>query len=322
MTKKNELSPTAASFLTEQPFWIDSGKKGPISVILGGIHGNESCGVYVIHNIMQDPNLLSITQGKVFFLYGNIKAIQQQVRHVDYDLNRMFFDDVSHLSQEQTKSYAYQRMTEIRTYLRQADALLDLHSVSNHEAQPFVICEKNGLHLAQQMNVAVMCSGLDEIHPGGTDGYMNQLDKIGICLEAGQHDDPQAITRTLDGIKQFLKGMGHCDEASQSNSHLTAHSTIDSAVRSTSHHLDPYHSIESFDSDQTPRHLKVVAIYKNQYGPFTLAKNFKEFELIHQGQLIGYDENKAIHAPYNAFIMFAQSQLELHQECYCLAQEL
>src|SRR3989344_3574099 len=88
-------------------------KKGPVSVILAGVHGNEKCGVLALRELLPK---LSIEKGTVLIGFGNPRAIARNVRFTESNLNRMFKKD-SLLSSEDKKSYEYRRAQFIKKYL-------------------------------------------------------------------------------------------------------------------------------------------------------------------------------------------------------------
>lgn len=171
-----------------KPIIIESNQPGPTVVILGGVHGNETCGVEALktlHNI-------TIDRGTLILIYGNPQAIEQNVRYVEQNLNRMFCDDAG-LTSELKVSYEYQRSREILPYLHAADYSLDLHASFTPDSEPFIICESNALALVQYLPQDRVCYGFTRLEPGGTDGYMNELGKVGICIECGYLADPKNL---------------------------------------------------------------------------------------------------------------------------------
>ena len=275
-------------FLTSEPTIVDSGNPGPTSVILGGVHGDEICGVFAMRQMMTNPETLRVTKGKVILMYGNLEAIKQNKRLVGENLNRMFLADDALYSEKAKASYEYKRAMEIRPYLQEADVLLDLHSVGTLDSVPFIICENNGVSIANRFDVSIVCSGLDEAHPGGTDGYMNTIGKIGLCMECGQDTDPVAVDRAMEGVRTFLDTIGHTDKP-----------------------IPPV--------NKGQRHIRVTFIYKNE-APFTLERDFEEFEDIKEGDLIGKDGDKEVRADRDGLIMFARSKQESGGECFCIAE--
>src|SRR3989338_915503 len=112
---------------------------GPTSIILAGIHGNETCGIEAVTKILPS---LEIDRGRVLIGYGNPRAIEKNVRFTEANLNRMFKDD-DLFSEDDKGSYEYKRAQFLKSYLDKADALLDVHASFTPNAKPFIICETN-----------------------------------------------------------------------------------------------------------------------------------------------------------------------------------
>jgi succinylglutamate desuccinylase len=238
-----------------QPIIIDSWIPGPIVTILGGIHGNEICGIEAIDSI---KNTLVLKKGKLFLLYGNVEAIEKNVRQIDCNLNRMFRDD-SQLQNTEKETIEYCRSREIIPYLNLSDASLDLHSSPTQGSPAFIICEKNGAEIVKDFPFAFRCYGFSEIEPGGTDEYMNSRGKIGICIECGSHTAPDAKEKALLSIQKFL----------------TYFDMIE--VDSTTH------------ESQKQEIFIAVHAYITRTNEFRVSQSFRDFENIERWQLIWYD---------------------------------
>ena len=276
------------SFLTKDAIIIDSGIPGPSAMILGGIHGDEVSGVNIVKELMLHKP--PIQKGKLLLMYGNLNAIRLGQRQTDENLNRMFLSD-SEYSADQMSSYEYSRSMEIKHYLDHVDILLDIHSVKDPNGTPFIICESNGGKIAQYFPLPIRCSGFDTAHPGGTDGYMNSIKKTGICIETGYHNDPLSFERGMQCVLIFLKAIG---------------------LQS---------GLEDLERNISQKALRVKYIYHNKNAPFTLSKNFRDFEEIPEGTSIAYDGNEPIISTEAETILFARNRDTVGQEAFCFVEE-
>jgi len=258
-----------------------SNTPGNTTVILAGVHGNETCGIKAFEKIIPD---LEIKKGTVHFIYGNPKAIKENVRYIDVNLNRMFRED-SEISSNDKTSYEYKRSREIMPYLNEADALLDIHASNTPESTPFIICERKAEKIAQALNIEIIVSGFDELEPGGTDGYMNKQGKIGICLECGYLGDSQSIEIAIENIYRFLIVQGHIDG-------------------------------KLITKKQTQFNMNYI--YHTQTDMFTLVKEFSDFEKVTKNQIIGTDGEYNITAPNYGVIMFARNRNKKGEEAFLL----
>lgn len=269
----------------EEIIKIEGDKTGPTSIVLAGVHGNEQCGVKAMQKTLA---YTKIERGIVLFGYGNPRAIEQNKRYTEANLNRLFQDD-SKLSDEQRASYEYQRAQYLKKYLNKANALLDLHASETKKSKPFAICEANANDIVKYLPVDIIVSGFDDVEPGGTDYYMNKQGKIGICLECGYRDDTQAIDIAQKGIITFLQAQGHI--------------------------------VNNINPKQATR-IQIQTLYKTKTNNFTLSKNFYDFEYITKHQLIGSDGNKKIYAQDDGIILFARDRTKCGDEAFLLGKEI
>jgi aspartoacylase len=68
-------------------------------LLVGGTHGNELIGVYLIKKFERNPELVRRNSFETLTLLGNPRAIEANVRYIDKDLNRCF--EVQELNYEQ-----------------------------------------------------------------------------------------------------------------------------------------------------------------------------------------------------------------------------
>lgn len=259
-------------------------KPGEVSVILAGVHGNETSGINALKKILPS---LKIESGRIFVGYGNPKAIQINQRYTEVDLNRLFVnDDV--LTPEMKESYEYQRAQYLKTFFNQSSALLDIHASTIPNSQPFIICEKNAMDIVQFLPVNLVVSGFDQVEPGGTDYYMNKQGNIGICLECGYVDDDQATNIAEEGIKAFLKVRGH---------------------------------IPGNTEPVKQHYIRMFKKYYSKTDNFKLSRPFQNFETVESGELIGIDGKEELRAPKKSVILFAHNSKKVGDEIFLLGEE-
>ena len=181
---------------------IESRLPGPILTIMAGVHGNEVCGLKAIEQIEKElPS--QIKQGRVYLIRANLKAIELNVRQTDMNLNRAFRLD-NLLTEGEKASYERTRALELMSFLDESVALLDIHSSTSKVSKVFAICEPRSYHVVKLLPVEIISNGWDILEPGGTDYYMSQKEKVGICVECGYHLDPLAPERATNSIITFF----------------------------------------------------------------------------------------------------------------------
>lgn len=265
-------------------FRIKTNKPGKTVTIMGGVHGNEVCGVSVVGEFSKK---LKINRGIVNLIIGNPKAVVANTRHVEMNLNRAFLG-LSCLTKAQRATYESKRAKEIMPYLKESDALLDIHSSGTPGSVPFIICEEHSYEVVKYLPFKIVTSGWDNLEPGATDGFVNKNGGQGICVECGHHDDPKAIETARKTAMVFLWLLG-----------IKGKPKNFSTVRQT--FVKMWH----------------IHITKNN---FELSRNFKDFEKIKKGTLIGADGSKKIKAPKDCYILFARNRQSAGEEAFLLGE--
>lgn len=257
-------------------------KTGPTTIILVGVHGNERCGIDVIKELLPS---LKIQKGRVLIAYGNPKAIQENVRYIETNLNRLFKPEKI-LSDKERKSYEFSRVQFLKKYLDQADYLLDVHASLTPDSQRFVICEENAKDIIKYLPVSLVVSGFDKVEPGGTDYYLNQRGKIGICIECGYFNDTSSKKITKESVISFLTACGN---------------------------------ITGTTKEYSQTKIAIRGLYSTKNN-FVLARQFKDFEKIKTGEIIGKDGAEEIKMPINGIILFARNRNTSDEEAFLYGQ--
>lgn len=270
----------------EEVITLTGSQKGPVSVVMAGVHGNEPCGLNAFRLLLPT---LEVEAGTVYFVIGNPNAIAKNVRFTEFNLNRAFKQDAA-LTDEERNSYEYRRAQFLKLYLDEASALLDIHSSFTPESFPFVICEENGFGIARHLPVGLVISGFDRTNPGGTDEYMNRTGKIGICIECGHHSDPKASSVAMQAILSFLRSRKH--------------------IPGTANEM------------RAPQRRILIEKLHHSSGELKLAMNWSDFEAIPRLAVICEDNSKEIQAEEDCIILFARNCEQAGKEAFYLGREI
>jgi len=207
---------------------------GPRLLVLGGVHGDETCGTEGIARVLAelDGGALRLARGELTLVpVANPLARRLQRREGERNLNRQFLPSDAPADHEA-------RVTNVLCPLiARHEVLLDLHSFeSQGEAfamigprdnagalEPFARADEEG-RLARHLGTPIVVEGWLDIYAAGlaqraggaevgaaavdfgrgTNEYIRSRGGYGITLECGQHRDPaapevawQAIRRTL-----------------------------------------------------------------------------------------------------------------------------
>ena len=213
---------------------------GPKLLVLGAVHGNETCGPDAIARIVEDcrSGRLLIRRGEVTFVpVTNPKAYRQNTREGDRNLNRDMYERPQPIDNEDRIG------RRLCALLREHEVLLDVHSFKG-EGEPFVFFgpeDNTGplepfrhgaaeLALAACLGVPVAIHGwLDNylqliaarerldlprlaVTEGfGTTEFMRFAGGYGVTLECGRHGDPASVEIGYIAIRNTLAHLGLID---------------------------------------------------------------------------------------------------------------
>ncbi|QLE42940.1 aspartoacylase [Nostoc sp. C052] len=211
--------------------------------IVGGTHGNEFTGAYLVHKFAQFPDLITRSSFETVTLLANPNAFAAARRYVEKDLNRCFLKQ--DLQDSTLKSYEELQAKLIQDTLisngdKQADFILDLHSSTANMGLTIILVNSHPLNLKlaaylSQINPLVRiyrCSFQSvEENP-----FVNSLCELGFAFEVGPiaqgvlkatlfQQTEELVHALLDYLEQFNQG-----EIRSNNETLTLYdhlSTVD-----------------------------------------------------------------------------------------------
>ncbi|NNF07600.1 MAG: aspartoacylase, partial [Candidatus Eisenbacteria bacterium] len=172
---------------------------------MGGIHGNEPAGVLAAERVLQALEARQTEAHGTFIAFrGNTRALAQQIRYLEDDLNRMWSAERVQALQTardpESASPESQELLELLSSLNEAIGasdgpvyLLDLHTTSADGA-PFATIGDTlrNRKFARSFPLPVIL-GLEEQIDGPMLEYMNDRGVITMGVEGGQHDSPKSI---------------------------------------------------------------------------------------------------------------------------------
>ncbi len=119
-------------------------------VIVGGTHGNELTGIYLVQKFDRAPELIARSTFETIALLANPKACEIGRRYVDIDLNRCFRQqdlDNPHLAsyEAQRAKEIYRSFSSINT--QQQNLIIDLHSTTSNMGLTFILASHHPFNL-------------------------------------------------------------------------------------------------------------------------------------------------------------------------------
>lgn len=182
--------------------------------IVGGTHGNEFTGIYLLKKWQQQPVLIQRESFNTETLFANPLAYEQNRRYVDNDLNRRFSE--AELAAPQLSSHEERRAKEINQLLGpkgdpRCDFLIDLHTTTSNMG-PTLLLTANGpfynqlaAYAKQQMpDVVIVC---DEDHKSNQEHHLlsticekNVIVEVGPAQQSVLRQDVFELSERLTGI--------------------------------------------------------------------------------------------------------------------------
>ena len=301
---------------------------GPRLLVLGAVHGNETCGSLAIGQLLQDidSGAVPIERGSVAFVpVTNPLAWQLGQRMGERNLNR-------NLTPTAIPQDFEDRVANVLCPLLDAhDVLLDLHSFHTG-GSPFVMVgpqdnrgalepfshASNELQLALHTGPHRIVEGwLDTYARGvqrraarpteagtarslalvtntnygvGTTEYMRSRGGYGVTLECGQHDDPHAVPVARHAILQSLALLG----------------------------ISP---LQLKPEPQAREILRLVDVVDREHADDAFAQDWRSFDAVHAGQVVGRRHSgELVTAPQDGFIVFPNPRAIAGQEWFYFAK--
>jgi succinylglutamate desuccinylase len=170
---------------------------GPTLVILGGIHGNEPAGVLAIDRVLpRIKERKALLRGDIVLLRGNTRALEQEVRYIEADLNRQWTaaqindsrpNDVAEMSEILEQRELLLALKEAVSQARGDVYFVDLHTTSA-AGKPFATVGDTirNRRFALKFPVLIVL-GLEEQIDGTLLEFINNRGAITMGFEAGQH---------------------------------------------------------------------------------------------------------------------------------------
>ncbi|WP_154140667.1 aspartoacylase [Photobacterium damselae] len=168
--------------------------------IVGGTHGNEFSGIYLLKKWQHQPQSISRPSFCSEMVFANPKAHQENKRYLDHDLNRQF--SLADLNNPDLTSYEQCRAKAMNQQLgpkgnAQTDFIIDLHNTTSNMGPSLILLQSDEFN--RKMGAYVKCkmpdvvvefedySSVDEHH------FVSSIAKQGVIIEVGPQ--PQSVIR-------------------------------------------------------------------------------------------------------------------------------
>ncbi len=267
----------------------DSGEKGPLLFITGGVHGNEPSGIVALLKIFkilkaQKPNI----RGKVVGVSGNKEALYQGVRYIDEDLNRTWTKE--NIASRKIDSHEKKEMFEIIDVLEKFPKkdftkryFLDCHTTSS-ASEPYIsvqdVNDNDGW--AHQFPTYII-RGFSDIVLGCIDHFESRIGMTGFVFEGGQHES-KISEKNHEGII-WLALQNACGL------------DLDS--------LETYPEAAKMLEAKRKNRKTFEITYRhgiNKDDEFKMEPGYSNFQPINKGELLAYENREPVHSRWDAYI--------------------
>lgn len=232
-------------------------------VILGGVHGNETCGPTAMRQIIQEleEGRLTLKSGSVTFVPEcNPRAALADTRFMEENLNRVFCPHKNPSTYEQRLANVLTKIVDA------ADYVLDLHSF--HVPGVSIVFQdyagQQRTHFAEVQGVEYLILGFAEVYQDAavsaysTETYAYEIGKIAVTVEAGSHKDPTCVPRVHRMILNSMKHLGLVE-----GTPVIPHPMKKIHLQQVVMKFKSGHLTQNFDNIHPMRAGDVVAVYED-----------------------------------------------------------
>ncbi len=230
--------------------------------IVGGTHGNEWTGIYLVKKFQKSPQSIQRSSFETVTLLANPVAIALNQRYIDRDLNRCF--DLSDLNNAALTGYENNQAKAIASRLGQNDAskvdfIIDLHSSTANMGLTLIPANQHPFNLqvmahlyAQNPDIRVCC-GIQSPQGSLT---LRSIAPFGCTIEVGAIAQGVLDARRFQQTEQLVhRILDYLDAVNYNLVQTTSPSS-----------LMIYQSIESIDYPRTPTGELDAMIHPQRQG--------------------------------------------------------
>jgi succinylglutamate desuccinylase len=283
---------------------IEGDEDGPCIILLSGVHGNESAGVEAVSDVIEEIRGLQPTfRGKLFGIRSNLKALQQNVRYVDEDMNRLWYPaiikNIKTTPEEELKSserlevkQLLKLLDDITYRVKSKTILADLHTFSA-DGSMFSITNHNERQIRVVSKLySPMVFGIEETLRGTVLNYYQKQNFISFGLEGGQHYKESSRYNIKASLFVLLCAVG-CLDAEQ----IPFFKEYNDHLKSITKNL--------------PQRTELVYQHIIEPGDeFIMRPGYKNFQRIKKGEWLATDREGKIEAEANGYILMPLYQAQ------------
>lgn len=182
---------------------IKGTESSPSVIVIAGIHGNETAGVFAVKKVLQKIQKEKIAfRGNCYFISGNLNALKKNIRFEKADLNRLWTQEHIAKINAPTNGFSADENEQIAIYELIKDIFktdkgpfyfIDLHTTSSATGPFITISDSlNNRKFSSYFSIPIVL-GIEEYLDGPLLTYINEFGHVALGFEGGQHTEQQSI---------------------------------------------------------------------------------------------------------------------------------
>jgi succinylglutamate desuccinylase len=263
---------------------------GPTLVVFGGIHGNETAGVKAMETLFDYMNKNKIQiKGNLYAIKGNLKALAENERFIDRDLNRLWTSQIIEavLNKEISEFSESNEVKELREILKHIFHrhtgpfyFLDIHTTSSYSVPFITISDSlNNRKFASKFKIPTVL-GIEEYLEGPLLTYLNEYGHVSLGFEAGQHNEESSVVNSIDFIWKSLR--------------------ICKCISKKEYKAFKRQQLRTQRLNQFYHITHKYTIHEGEH--FTMKKGYTNFRPIQKGVRLAFSDGKPIESPQKGLI--------------------
>ena len=277
--------------------------EGPLFITIGGVHGNEPAGILAMERLfkmikvepLQNPTFKF--RGTFIGLKGNVAALEQKVRYINQDLNRVLLKErvekalAAAIPENEEDKEIKELISTIRFFIKkykpQKLVILDLHTTTAHGGVFSITSLKPESEKIAKGLYAPVVRGIINGLQGTSIHYFTTenmgVDTTTIVFESGQHDDPVSVEFAISGIINCMRAVGCVQpiDVEQRHDNLLVHY-----------------------SKHFPRLVEIIYTHKiTEEDQFVMRPGYKNFQPVQKNEVLAKDKNGEILCPADGMIL-------------------
>lgn len=290
-------------------------EKGPLVIVIGGLHGNERGGVEAVQHMFDKLKSHDHhnVKGKIVGLSGNLRALESNSRFINYDLNRCwheaFVDEIRHTNESDLQDAEGKEILELIAAIeREIDGeytnkiLVDLHTTSAENGNFIVIPQDEADNEIVKVLKLPIIIDLDQYLEGTLLKFMHDRGFVAFAFEGGKIGSAEAVHLHQSGLWELLRASGSVSETFANA--MSRYEDVTANLKDLPHMLSVlyHHRVEANDA-------------------FEMKPGYKNFQRIHKGEIVAKDKRGDIKAAFDG-LMFMPLYQKFGDDGFFIVKEL